>query len=313
MLADAEIVAITHETLRALGFDKYRIGINHRKILSAFIDAAGVPPRVKYPAIRAIDKRDKIGREGVTRELVKLEVEKGVIDSIINILFERYARGDFDYYMEAAARTVNEIDEGREGIAEMKRLHEYLLSFGIPTRVMSFDLHMARGLDYYTGPIFETTVPEAGVGSVTGGGRYDHLILLLGGPDLPATGTTVGLERIIAIMEERGGGVTPSGYADVMVALYKDDMVAEAARLANELRAAGLACELYLEPKAKLAKQFSYADAKGIPFVVVVGPDELAHGTAAVKDLRAREQKQVPRERLLTYLRGKLAENEKES
>lgn len=311
MLADAEIIAVTHEILKALDFPKYRISINNRKVLSAFIDAAGVPRALKYPAIRAIDKRDKIGRDGVTRELAKLELETAVIDSLIDILFERYSRGHFGEYLEAAQQTVADVDEGKAGIAEMEALHGHLADFAVPAKVLSFDLHMARGLDYYTGPIFETTVPEAGVGSVTGGGRYDHLIMLLGGPDLPAVGTTIGLERIIAIMEERDGENGASGYAEVMVAVYDAAHIGEAAAIAAEIRAAGLRCELYLDAKAKLAKQFTYADAKGIPLVVTVGPDEVAKHAAAVKDLATRKQVEVPRAKLIAHLKASLGHDKK--
>jgi len=307
MTADAEIIAITYETLAALGFEKFRISINHRKVLSAFIDAAGVPATLKYAAIRAIDKRDRVGRDGVTRELTKLGLADATVDELINILFERYARGDFEYYVEVAERTALKWPEARAGLAEMKELRRFVDAFGVPAKVTSYDLHMARGLDYYTGPIFETIIPEAGVGSVTGGGRYDHLISLLGGPDAPATGTTIGLERIIAVLEEKEDGVTPSGYADAMVATYDAATAEEAIRLARDLRAAGFKVEVYLDPQAKLAKQFSYADAKGIRFVAVVGPDEISDGTATVKDLKSRRQRTIPRAELIAYLSRELA------
>jgi histidyl-tRNA synthetase len=195
---------------------------------------------------------------------------------------------------------------GQAGIAEMEKLAEYLKYYGVPESVLSFDLHMARGLDYYTGPIFEALVPEAGIGSVAGGGRYDHLIEQLGGPDLPATGTSLGLERIIAVVEERGAAETGGAYADVLVAVYDEDVLEEALGVAADLRAAGARCEVYLEPFAKLAKQFSYADAKGIPFVATVGPDEIAKGVVQLKDLAKREQAEVPRADVAAVVAKKL-------
>jgi histidyl-tRNA synthetase len=167
--------------------------------------------------------------------------------------------------------------------------------YGVPDDVLRFDLHMARGLDYYTGPIYEALVPEAGLGSVAGGGRYDHLIKQLGGPDLPATGTSFGLERVIAVVQERGAAAADAAHADVLVAVYDESVVREALAVAAEIRAAGARCEVYLEPSAKLAKQFAYADAKGTPFVVVVGPDEVARGVVQWKDLARRVQVEVPR------------------
>jgi histidyl-tRNA synthetase len=294
VLADAEMIALMHETLAALGFENYRISVNHRRILSAFMDGAGVAADVHPAAIRAIDKLDKIGREGVEKELAKAGTKEDEARHIISVLLESET-ANFDSYAETARKAVAGSPGGRDAIAEMEKLAEYLNYYGVPEDVLSFDLHMARGLDYYTGPIFEVLVPEAGVGSVAGGGRYDHLIEQLGGPDLPATGTSLGLERIIAVVEERGDAAAEGAYADVLVAVYDENILQEALQIAAEIRAAGVRCEIYLEPSAKLAKQFSYADAKGIPFVATVGPDEVAKGVVQLKELAKREQVEVPR------------------
>jgi histidyl-tRNA synthetase len=293
VLADAEMVAVMHQTLAALGFKNYRISVNHRKILSAFMDYAGVPAELKFAAIRAMDKLDKVGRDGVEAELGASDVPEPAADEIMGVLFDPNNSGRFDYYLNAAQAFAGDYDEGREGVADMRNLAEYVHHFGVPDDVVSFDLHMARGLDYYTGPIYEAFVAEGGVGSVAGGGRYDQLIAQLGGPDLPATGTSFGLERIITLLADRetGGGDA----ADVLVAVYDKSVLQNALEVAAEIRAAGAQCEVYLEPSAKLAKQFSYADAKGIPFVVVVGPDEVAKGVVQLKDLAKREQVEVPR------------------
>lgn len=298
VLADAEMVAVMHETLAALGFKNYRISVNHRKILSAFMDYAGVPAELKFAAIRAMDKLDKVGRDGVEAELAASDVPEPAADEIMSVLFDPKNSGRFDYYLNAAQAFAGDYDEGREGVADMHNLAEYVHHFGVPDDVVSFDLHMARGLDYYTGPIYEAFVAEGGVGSVAGGGRYDHLIAQLGGPDLPATGTSFGLERIITLLADRetAGGDA----ADVLVAVYDKSVLQNALEVAAEIRGAGATCEVYLEPSAKLAKQFGYADAKGIPFVVVVGPDEVAKGVVQLKDLAKREQVEVPRADLAT-------------
>ena len=295
VLADAEMVAVMHETFAALGFRDYRISINHRKILSAFMDYAGVAAELKSAAIRAIDKLDKVGREGVAAELAASDISKPAADEIMGVLFDPENSGLIDYYLNAAQAFAGEYDEGREGVAEMRSLAEYLNYFGVPADVLSFDLHMARGLDYYTGPIYEAFVAEGGVGSIAGGGRYDHLIAQLGGPDLPATGTSFGLERIITLLAEREAAGAAAAAADVLVAVYDESVLRYALQVAREIRAAGAKCEVYLEPSAKLAKQFGYADAKGIPFVVVVGPDEEAKSVVQLKDLAKREQVEVPR------------------
>jgi histidyl-tRNA synthetase len=303
MLADAEIITIFHEALAALGFTNYRISVNHRKILSAFMDAAGVVADVKTAAIRAIDKLDKIGRDSLEEELVKSATSGDAAKNIVQALLER-ENGLFETYVDAARRAVGDTPEGKAGIADMELLAEYLGHFGVPAEVLSFDLHMARGLDYYTGPIFEAFVPEGGVGSVGGGGRYDHLIEQLGGPDLPATGTSLGLERIITVLRERAAAAEAAGgYADVLVAVFDETVLPAALRVGAAVREAGFDCEIYLEPGVKLAKQFGYADAKGIRAVVVVGPDEVGRGVVQVKDLTRREQKEVAEAALADALR----------
>jgi histidyl-tRNA synthetase len=307
VLADAEMIAVMHETLAALGFTDYRISLNHRKILSAFMDYAGVPAESKSGTIREIDKLDKVGRDGVEAGLAGIGISKPAADEIIGVLFDPKNNGSYQYYIPAAKAYTDYnkgYGEGFEGCSEMEKLAEYVIEgFGVPDDVLSFDLHMARGLDYYTGPIYEAYVAEGGLGSVAGGGRYDRLIAQLGGPDLPATGTSFGLERITTLLAARdvaGEG----GPADVLVAVYDESVLKDALNVAAEIRAAGTTCEVYLGPAAKLAKQFSYADAKGIPFVVVVGPDEVARNVVQVKELASREQKEVPRAGLVSALRA---------
>jgi histidyl-tRNA synthetase len=303
MLADAEMVAVMHETLAALGFENYRVSVNNRKILSAFMDYAAVPAELKFAAIRAMDKLDKVGKDGVEAELAASDVPETAAGEIMGVLFDPKNSGRIDYYLNAAQAFASDYEEGREGVAEMQKLAEYLNYFRVPDGVLSFDLHMARGLDYYTGPIYEAYVAEGGVGSVAGGGRYDRLIAQLGGPDLPATGTSFGLDRITTLLAAREAAPGEGGPADVLVAVYDESVLKDALTVAAEIRAAGATCEVYLEPAAKLAKQFGYADAKGIPFVVVVGPDEVARNVVQVKELASREQKEVPRAGLVSALR----------
>jgi len=307
VLADAEVIAIAHETLNALGFADHVISVNHRQILSALMDYAGVPGALKAAAIRAIDKRDKVGRAGVSEELAAAGVPAAAVEKVADVVFAPGAGGCVGVYLNAVGPLTEGSEEGRAAAADMQRLAGYLDDMDVPESALSFDLHMARGLDYYTGPIFEAFIADAGVGSVAGGGRYDHLIRLLGGPDLPATGVSLGLERIFTLCEEREQGKT-AGYAQVLVAVYDERHAAAAVKLGRDIRGAGFRCEVYADPKAKLAKQFTYADAKGIAAVAMVGPDELDAGTVAVKDLRRREQRQVPRDDVPSHLRALLAE-----
>lgn len=311
MLADAEVIAITYEALAALDLGEFVIHVNHRKILNALVAAAGVPGELALASMRALDKWDKIGDRGVLDELARAGVSPAAADKIVGVLKPVTARAKtpFTSYVGAAQEIFGADREGLQGLAEMEELSKLSDAFGVPETALSFDLHLARGLDYYTGPIFEAVVAGAGVGSVAGGGRYDTLIGQLGGPDLPATGVSLGLERILTILEEkRTAEDRPIGYAPLMVAVFDAEHARAAAKLARDVRAAGIPCEIYADPAAKLAKQFSHADAKGIRIVALVGPDELANGTVAVKDLRSRTQQQIPRDELATFLRSLLRE-----
>jgi histidyl-tRNA synthetase len=302
VLADAEIIAIVHEVLTALGFAEHRISINHRLVLAAFMATAGVRADVTDAAIRAIDKLDKIGKEGVEEELIKTGAGDDTARTIVDTLIDLNRAADFGAYAASAGKAVGTSPPGLAALAEMEQLALYVSYMGVPDTALSFDLHMARGLDYYTGPIFEAFVAGAGGGSVAGGGRYDHLIAKLGGPDLPATGVSFGLERIIDLLEEREPAGARGGYGDVMVAAFDESALAEAIKAAGEVRAAGFRCDLYAEPRAKLGKQFSYADAINVRAVVVVGPDELARGVVQIKSLATREQTEVPREGMAAAL-----------
>jgi histidyl-tRNA synthetase len=198
--------------------------------------------------------------------------------------------------LKAVETQISGIPEGQRGLQEMAQMFEDLNAAGVPDGRLSFDLYLARGLDYYTGPIFETLVEEPRIGSITGGGRYDGLIGMFAGETIPASGTTIGIERIIDVMKELqlfkedvGGG------AHLLVAVFSPETWTESLRIASELRRVDISAESYLDAGKKLGKQFAYADKKGIPFVIVAGPDEIAKGEVTVKELSSGEQWRVSR------------------
>jgi histidyl-tRNA synthetase len=184
---------------------------------------------------------------------------------------------------------------GREGWQEMQRLFGYLGAMGVPPENYRFNLSIVRGLGYYTGPVFETFVEEPKIGSITGGGRYDKLVGVLSGRDIPCTGTSIGLERIIDVMTELGMMGVAKTATQVLVTVFDEGTTAESLHLADELRAAGINCEVYLTPKISLGKQFGYAEKKGIPLAIVLGPDEIASGKAGLKIIETREQREIER------------------
>lgn len=171
------------------------------------------------------------------------------------------------------------------GIDELEGLLGYLESLGIEERYSRIDFSLARGLDYYTGPIFETAVERPKIGSITGGGRFDHLIEQLGGPDLPATGTTFGLERLVAVMRELELLPPTQTTVQVLVTIFSPELANKSLEIVSRLREDGFNAEIYLDTQAGLGKQLRYADRKGVPIVLIPGPDELKEGKVALKQL----------------------------
>jgi len=196
------------------------------------------------------------------------------------------------------------------GIDELEELLGYLKGLGIEERYSRIDFSLARGLDYYTGPIFETAVERPKIGSITGGGRFDHLIEQLGGPPLPATGTTFGLERLVAVMKELGLLPPTRTTVQVLVTIFSPQLAPRSLEIVSRLREDGFNAEVYLDTQASLAKQLRYADRKGVPLVLIPGPDELKEGRVTLKQLgKSREegrQQTVPLDELSAVLRQML-------
>jgi histidyl-tRNA synthetase len=231
---------------------------------------------------RAIDKLEKVGQEAVQSELL----EEGLSAQAASRLLELVQR-QADSAAELLASVQAELSEYPAGIAgaqELAELMEYAAALGITPEECQVDLSMVRGLEYYTGPILEAVVEKPRIGSIIGGGRYDGLVGLMGGPDLPATGLSFGLERIIDVLEELEMAPAEARQTapQVLVTVFNPEGAADSLRLAQELRAAGVRTEVYLG-KDKLGAQLRYASRKGIPFVAILGPDEVARGEVTVK------------------------------
>jgi histidyl-tRNA synthetase len=299
MLADAEMVAITCDCLNAVGFERFRVMINHRKILAGLEEYAGVPAELGPTAMQAIDKLEKVGLNGVRKELADRGVPKGAAEKLLSAL---EISGEPAEVLDEIEGFLRNSDVGLEGVAESRELLKYLEISGVDRANYEFNLWMVRGLDYYTGPIYETYVDEPKVGSISGGGRYDDLVGLLAGQDVPATGTTIGLERIIAVLEITGRAVAAPTRVSVLVTVFDESTLGESLAVARDLRAAGITCDTFMKPDVKLGKQLAYAEARGIPFVVVVGPDEVAAGAVQLKDMAKREQKEISKAKLAEVL-----------
>lgn len=299
--ADAEIIALTDDILQQLGIPGYRININHRLLLQALMNAAGVPDDRFLETCTLLDKLDKIGWDGVRSELK----EKGFNPQTIGRLVGYFEiSGGFEDILKANELLIGSLPEGDRAIRELRQLFENLAAMGIPQQRLTLTIHMARGLDYYTGPIYETLVEEPRIGSIAGGGRYDNLIGVFFGESIPATGTSVGIERIYDVMRELNlFGEISTASCLVLITVFAQETLGESLKIASELRRAGISAEVYLEEPKKLGKQFAYADRKKIPYVVVLGPDEMRAGEVAVKNLSSGEQRRIKRDQLAIWIK----------
>ncbi len=310
MVIEAELLAAASDVLQALGFETFTIRLNHRRVLAGMLDAGGVPPALHNDALVAVDKLDKIGRDGVAAEFEA----RGIPFSGASLLLEFFAaansaaeHADKDpaaFNQETLGRLSGLVTgDGAAGVADLREIVRLASSTSAGSRIR-IDPSLARGLSYYTGAIFEIAVPDL-AGSLGGGGRYDNLIGMFSGDSVPACGISLGLERILVVMGERNMFppavvVTP---ADVMVAVWNEEQIADLLQLASALRAAGLRVEMYPEAD-KIGKQFKYASSRNIPFVAVIGDEELANGTIAVKNMKTGEQTAQPRATVAAHVRS---------
>jgi histidyl-tRNA synthetase len=281
------MIAAVSEVLQTLGFEDFVVQLNHRALLTAMLEAAGVPPALHGEALIAIDKLDKIGREKVAGDLTA----RGIDPTAADICLRAFENSD--EFNELVGRSEPGAAAGRN-IAAIMTLADATPAKGH----VRFTPRLARGLSYYTGAIMEIAVE--GIGSLGGGGRYDGLIGMFSGEQIPACGFSLGLERILVVMAERNmfeGKLTEPG-PDVLVTIFDDDLTAESLRLATELRAADLRVELYPEPLRSgkdLGKAFKYADARQARFVTVVGQDEFQNGQVKIKNMTTGEQQAITR------------------
>ena len=301
-IIEAELILAVSEILGRLGFKDFTIRLNHREILTDILETAGIPSEKHTDALVAIDKLDKIGTDGVQKELEGRGISTDSADMLLGIFTEteKIIGGGKDVNRTIVSNLINIVSN--EVLSQIGRI--ITLAGKAPVQL---DPSLARGLSYYTGAIMEISVPDL-AGSLGGGGRYDGLIGMFGKEQIPACGFSLGLERILVVMEEREmfpPEIAGSSAADVMVTMWDEDSAAEALKLAGEIRAAGISAVVYPEPE-KLAKQFKYADAIKVRYVCVVGDDDLVNGTATVKNMRTGEQLSVERKKVGEHLRSKL-------
>jgi histidyl-tRNA synthetase len=294
MVVETELCAAVSDVLQALGFRDFVIKLNHRRVLGGLLEASGVRPELEGSALVALDKLDKIGRDGVRAELSA----RGVEETTAGRLLETFTG---DLTLDGVRVVLADRPAPLAAVGEL----EQIVAFSRQTSAaphIRFDPSLARGLSYYTGAIMEIVVPDL-AGSLGGGGRYDGLIGMFLGEDIPACGFSLGLERILVVMTERK--MFPADVqkpaADVLVTLFEGEPVEAALALAAELRRSGTRVEVYPEPD-KLGKQFKYAAARGVTWVTIVGADERARGEVTIKKMTTGEQTTVQRQGIAEHV-----------
>ena len=289
---EAEIPAIIYQTFTSLGLKRFQIRVNNRKILNGFYAMLGLTEQ-SGDIMRTVDKLDKIGTEKVRTLLVD---ECGVsADSADEILKFIAIAGGNEQVLTALESYRGRSEVFDEGLDQLNTVVKYLSAFGVPAENFAVDLTIARGLDYYTGTVYETTLldhPE--IGSVCSGGRYDNLAEYYTDRQLPGVGISIGLTRLFYVLGEQGllNPDLPTAPADVLI-LPMTAELSPAVTLATRLRAAGIRTQLYTEQK-KFKAKMSYADKLGVPYVVFLGDDEIAGNVVACKDMTSGEQTTLP-------------------
>ena len=306
---EAEIPSIIYQTFTRLGLKRFQIRVNNRKILNGFYAMLGLTEQ-SGAIMRTVDKLDKIGPDKVRALLLEdCGLTEDQAAEILKFIAITGSNADVLVALEGYAGRHELFDQG---LSELKTVTAYLADFGVPEENFAVDLTIARGLDYYTGTVYETTLldhPE--IGSVCSGGRYDNLAEYYTDRQLPGVGISIGLTRLFYVLGEQGmlNPDLPTAPADVLVLPMTEDL-APAISLSTKLRSAGVRTQLYTEQK-KFKAKMSYADKLGVPYVIFLGGDEIAAGVVACKDMKTGEQTKLPFAETLTLIRSGLAEKNK--
>jgi histidyl-tRNA synthetase len=291
LLADAEALSAQHDAIAELGLAEFTIQLNSRRVLAGLLAAYSVSPELGAGVLISLDKLDKLPASEVVDELTA----RGLVpEQAAELVGALTAPDSVDRVRVALTKT----EEGTAGLDEVDTVLS-LLSGQVPAGRIVFTPRMVRGLSYYTGPIWEVVAPGAAA-SIGSGGRYDHLIEQLGGPDVPATGSSIGVERILSLLPDVGA--TPTGRLDVAVTVMRPELAVESFAFATAGRAAGLRASVYLGSSGKLGRQLKWASDNGARWAVIYGDQEHEAGVATVRDMRSGEQTQVPAADLSDFL-----------
>ena len=290
LVADIETVLVINDLFGALGIRDFTIRVNNRLVLAGLLERLDLADRATG-VLRALDKLDKIGPQKVAAEMADAGMTPKQTDSVLELA---QIKGTGDEVLSALARLVRGSETGQSGVAKLADLLAAVLAAGVDPQHLRIAPSIARGLDYYTGTVFETFLDRLpAIGSVCSGGRYDNLAGLYTKHELPGIGASLGLDRLLAALAELGTIEKVSTPAPVFVAFFDAARLHDYLRLAAAIRAAGVGVEFYPEPK-KLGAQLKYADRRGFRLAIVAGKDEWAAGTCQIKDLASGQSTTVP-------------------
>lgn len=307
LLCEAEIILMINEVFQKLGINDFTIKINNRKILSAIAEKINAKDK-QTDLFVAIDKLDKIGIDKVLIELESKGFKKSDLNELKSIL---EIKGSFDSVINTLDGFLGIIEEGEKGITELKEIAEFVQnyanddsSFSMENFNVGLDVTLARGLSYYTGAIFEVKVNNANMGSVSGGGRYDDLTVLFGLPDVSGVGFSFGVDRLYDVMTELDLFPTSNLVStQVLIANFDKDSEKHSLPLLTKLRSEGINSEIFPE-STKLKKQMNYADNKNIPFVLLIGSDEIKSGKYTLKNMDSGEQYNETIDEVINRIKG---------
>lgn len=293
--ADAEVVLVVHDLLKAIGFERFTIRVNNRLVLAGLLESMSLESHATE-VLRAIDKLAKIGAERVVDEIQ--QTTGASAEGAARVVEMVQLSGDNESVLARLRPLVGGSERGKAGVERLAELLSAVTAGGVPGGRVRLDVSIARGLDYYTGTVLETTLDDLPtIGSVCSGGRYDNLAELYTNQQLPGIGASLGLDRLLAAMEELGMVEATQTPAQVFIPYFDSERLGEYFRLAAGLRSAGLATEVYPEP-VKLGKQLQYADRKGFRVAVIVGEREFAGGVCQIKNLASAESITVSMDQL---------------
>ncbi len=300
--SDIETALVIHDMLTALGFERFQIHVNNRNILSGLLETLGLSEHA-IAVLRALDKLAKIGADKVAGEMASVGLSSQQAAQILNAVQLEGSNGE---RLEQLGQQLAASERAMQGVADLRQLVDAFSAAGIPEGRLCIDVSIARGLDYYTGTVYETLLDDLpGIGSICSGGRYDNLAELYTKQHLPGVGASLGLDRLLAAMEELHLLSDASTPAQIFIVQFTPDALGAYIALSRRLRAAGLATEVSSEAKG-MGKQLKYADRKGFRYAIIGGPDELQHGAWQVKDLRQGSSTEVTDSEIVEHLRAQL-------